>query len=61
MIKFLNASSLFTNFLGIFLGQEKGFITLCVHYLGVPSIFVSVPRAGGCVLCVWVTGGAHGQ
>jgi hypothetical protein len=31
MIKFPNASSLFTNVLGIFLSQENRFLTLCVH------------------------------
>jgi hypothetical protein len=31
MIKLPNASSLFTNFLGIFLSLESGFIASCVH------------------------------
>ena len=31
--------SLFMNFLGIFLCMETGFVTSCVHFLGVPNVF----------------------
>ena len=53
MINFLIASSLFTNFLEILLSQENRFQTLCVHYLGAPTIFYSVLGAVCvCVACV---------
>ena len=45
MVNFFNASSLFTNFLEIFLSRGNRFLTFCVHYPGVPSVFLSVPSA----------------
>jgi hypothetical protein len=45
MIIFLISSSYFTNFLGIYLSLEKGFIALFVQMQGVPSNYLSVPRA----------------
>ena len=48
--------------MGIFLSQENGFLTLCVHYPGAPSIFYSIPSAV-CMRAwrVWLTGGAGGS
>jgi hypothetical protein len=49
---FLISSSYFTNFLGIFLSLEMGFIALCVQLQGVPSNYLSVPRASVCAVRV---------
>ena len=47
--------SLFWNFLGIFPCMEMGFVTSCVHFRGVHSIFPRVQQltcgAGGTVMC----------
>jgi hypothetical protein len=39
MVKFLFTSSLFTNFMGIFLSNKNRFITLYVHWPGALSVF----------------------
>ena len=48
MVKFSNASSLFTNFLGIFLSKENILIRLYVRLPGAPSI------SACCAECVYV-------
>ena len=51
MGRFLGVSSLFKNFLVIFLFKENRFLTFCVYWLCVPSNIRVLCRCGVCMAC----------